>query len=734
MFWSGRADASASPMSDRGDSSSRRKGQPHLANRRQFLTMAGASGAALSLFPSSIRKALAIPAAARSGTIEDVQHVVILMQENRSFDHYFGSLRGVRGFGDRHPMPLASGKPVWNQSDGAREVLPYHLDTATTSAMRVPDMPHHFADAQAAWNQGAFGFWPKFKTPYSMGYYRRADLPFQFALAEAFTLCDAYHCSITGGTYPNRVMFWSGSNADPALRARGENATAANSEPDNLRAPVKDKIPVEGYRYDAPAFAWKTIPEILGAARVSWRIYQNPRDNWNGLMHGGLAFESFRTARPGSPLYENGMRHYSLKRLARDAATGALPQVSWILPPARWSEHPTPSSPAQGAQFTAHVLRALTRNPQTWSKTAFFVVFDENDGLFDHVPPPAPPSFNLDGSLAGKSTLDLAGEYFSDAARAHLDPADRISGTLRPWGLGTRVPAYVISPWSRGGWVNSQVFDHTSIGQFLEKRFAVTVPGISPWHRAICGDMVSAFDFAAPNDRPMPGLPDTHGSQALVARLQKRPSPLPPSLPVTPFQETGSRNSRALPYILHVDARVEPAAKRIVLDFANDGAAGAVFHVYDKRNSDRIPRRYTVEAGKRIADDWEIVDVYDLWVMGPNGFLREFQGGIASARIEPRLRYSASARRLRVAVRNVGAERHRIALRANAYVQSGPRQAVLAPRESTVLVWDLSGSANWYDFSIEASGGFARRFAGRMETGSDGLSDPAMDLPVSSPA
>ena len=143
------------------------------------------------------------------------------MMENRGFDHYFGTLKGVRGFGDRHPVPLESGKPVWFQSDGTREIPPYHLDTATTSAMRVPGTPHSFRDAQAAWNQGKFGFWPKFKTQFSMGHYRRADLPYQFALAEAFTICDAYHCSVTTGTDPNRIMFWSGTNADPAARARG---------------------------------------------------------------------------------------------------------------------------------------------------------------------------------------------------------------------------------------------------------------------------------------------------------------------------------------------------------------------------------------------------------------------------------------------------------------------------------------------------------------------------------
>src|SRR5690606_14628181 len=198
------------------------------SDRRAFLRLAAQAAGAASMaasWPAPILRALQVPADVRTGTIRDVAHVVILMQENRSFDHYFGTLRGVRGFGDRHPVPLSGGRTVWQQWDGEREMLPYHLDTATTSALRVPVTPHAFADAQAAWDQGRFGSWPKFKTPYSMGYYERDDIPFQFALAEAFTICDAYHCSITTGTDPNRIVFWSGSNYNPDVRERGENCT-----------------------------------------------------------------------------------------------------------------------------------------------------------------------------------------------------------------------------------------------------------------------------------------------------------------------------------------------------------------------------------------------------------------------------------------------------------------------------------------------------------------------------
>jgi len=218
-------------------------------DRRNFLRMASqflGGSAGMGLLPPSIRKALSIAPSHRTGTIRDVEHVVILMMENRSFDHYFGTLRGVRGFRDRFPVPLPDDKDVWCQSDGVKEILPFHFDSQTTSALRVPDTPHGFGDTQSAWNQGRFGFWPKFKTPYSMGYYRRADIPFQFALAEAFTLCDAYHCSVTSGTDPNRIVLWSGSNADPRVRAQGRNRTDANSEPDNLRCWIEGALPTPG--------------------------------------------------------------------------------------------------------------------------------------------------------------------------------------------------------------------------------------------------------------------------------------------------------------------------------------------------------------------------------------------------------------------------------------------------------------------------------------------------------
>src|SRR5699024_11016000 len=221
---------------------------------------------------------------------------------------------------------------------------------------------------------------------------------FQFAMAESFTISDAYFCSHAGATDPNRIVFFSGSHFNPEKREAGINCTDADGEPVNLRCWIKGEMPEPGYTYQGSAFEWPTIPDVLEENSVSWRIYQDPNNNWTGAMHGCLAFKSFREAKPGSPIYENGMRHWALEDLKNDVLNETLPQVSWILPSKDDSEHPgAPSSPYRAADFTHQILDALTSNPEVWSKTVFFITFDENDGLFDHLPAPAVPSYNIDG-------------------------------------------------------------------------------------------------------------------------------------------------------------------------------------------------------------------------------------------------------------------------------------------------------------------------------------------------
>jgi phospholipase C len=750
-----------------------------MSSRREFLTgtaTGGLAAATLAAFPPSIQRALAIPAFHRTGTIEDVKHVVILMQENRGLLHYFGTLRGVRGFGDRITIPLESGKSVWYQSDGAREIPPYHLDPATSSALLIPSTPHSFSDAQAAWNQGKTGFWPKFKTQYAMGYYKREDIPFQFALAEAFTLCDDYHCSITTGTDPNRIVFWSGSNFNPELRARGINCQADQSEPNNLRSWIKgtwvpDAWP-QTFQYAGNPFTWDTIPDVLQRAGISWRIYQDMNDNWTGAMHGCLSFASFRNAQPGTPIYVNGMTGGPdfLDRLANDVLEDKLPEVSWILTTRSNSEHPGgPSSPTHGGDFTAKVLNALTANPKVWSRTVFLLTFDENDGLFDHLPAPAVPSYDIDGNLMGKATLPLAGEYFDSTGGTFLNIEDTISGAIRPWGMGPRVPLYVVSPWSKGGWVNSQVFDHTSVAMFLEKRFGIKMNTISPWHRAVSGDLTTAFDFASPNDPRFPTLPDQSYWSASDAQQRLLPSPIAPAAPQPLVQEIGVRYSRALPYELHTSAHVDVATSVVTLVFANTGRAGAVFHVYDKHHLDRIPRRYTVEPGKALDDAWVVATddggSYDLSVFGPNGFHRHFKGDLDQrwARNPPspeiEVIYDAFGGSLRLRLRNDGRGTVRFTVKSNKVYGplfafagrgsgfgmvplppsggpgfgSGPGNTwnvTVGAGKPVELSFKLETTGRWYDFVVtsDTDSSFYRRLAGRMETGRPATSDPAMGL------
>ncbi len=179
---------------------------------------------------------------------------------------------------------------------------------------------------------------------------------------------------------------------------------------------------------------------------------------------------------------------------------GRLPQVSWVVAPFKYCEHPD-ASPTDGAYYINLVLKALTVDPEVWSRTAFILNYDENDGLFDHIIPPMPPvtqKTNAQG-LVSPDLLEALQDELIDMdkypqQRRPLVPGSDPGG-LQPIGLGPRVPLLIISPWTVGGWVCSQTFDHTSVLQFLEARFGVHEPNINQWRRSICGDLTSAFDF-----------------------------------------------------------------------------------------------------------------------------------------------------------------------------------------------------------------------------------------------
>jgi phospholipase C len=684
------------------------------ADRRGVLKVLLAAGAA-ELFPS-IARARAIPAHVRTASLQDVEHVVILTQENRAFDHYFGAMHGVQGFADRFVIPAKNESArvdrtiLVQPNEGGGEprlIAPFRLDTQRSFAMARHDgTPHGFSDGQAAWDNGRLGAWTRAKHNHSMGYFTRADMPFQYALAEAFTLCDAYFCAMHLSTNPNRLYIWTGTH-DAMGR---NNGPALDNAYDSFVDP-----------YGHGGYTWTTYPERLLQAGISFQIYQLMEDNFtdNPLV----GFKTYRDARSATdgPMAELARRTITtrgLDMLRADVEAGTLPQVSWIVADAAHSEHPNPSSPHQGAEYTMQVLDALTANPEVWARTVLLINFDENDGLFDHVPPPAPPAREAKSPehLIGGSTVALDGEYHvksqaaSDAVYLH-----------RPYGLGPRVPMYVVSPWSRGGYVASEVFDHTSVIRFLEERFGVAEPNISPWRRAVCGDLTSCFDFRTPNNRPfVRALPAT---RALSDRAGALPQarPFPPEALTAPVQEEGLRRRRPTPYDLDVAVEAPGAGAPARLVLANRGEKRAtVFHVYDVTDLGAEPRRFTVGAGETLpAELRDGADGWDYFIVAPGGFHRRF-----TARA---LAFSASVERggtdVDLVISSLMTQPGRVLVEDLSYGQPS-RSIELQPGQSARTRLDLAASRNWYDMRLSC-GGQALRMAGYVETGAEGVSDPA---------
>jgi phospholipase C len=674
--------------------------------RRRFLQLAaGAAGAAA--LPPGIAKALSLPAARVTGTIADVQHVVILMQENRSFDHYFGTLRGVRGYGDPRPIALPTGQSVWKQpaKDGASTVSPFHLDPSSTRAETMFSLDHSWKGSHARWKH--HDAWVPAKGPLTMGYFTRADLPFHYALADAFTVCDAYHCSIFGPTNPNRLFLFTGTSG---LAAGDESRIVITNPPEEKNEtadPAKDSPEFKG-------LAWPTYAERLQAAGVTWGVYQE-YDNYgdNGLSY----FANFRGIGPDSTLYRKGRAwspgssadnaktsdgEHLVAQFAADVAADRLPQVSWIVPSYKLSEHPQ-ASPSDGAFLIARLIAALASNPKVWAKTVLILNYDENDGFFDHVPPPIPPV----GAAQGKSTVATDHEDY------HGEPV----------GLGPRVPMIVVSPWTKGGFVNSQVFDHTSVIRFLEARFGVVEPHISPWRRAVCGDLTSVFDFQTPN-RGLAPLPDASSLPPRAEKAKTLPFPkVPAAAEAHPRQEPGQRPARALPYEFQVATYLRDGG--LELAFANTGDAGVVLHLYQDRGGE--PRFYTIGKEGYLTDHIPLDSgPYAFAMHGPNGFLRSYGGEMRTA-FAPAANgfFLPREGKFRIGLHNEGSAPVTLEIKSVAYIEAPSRLHRLTPGASVMDDWDLSASHNWYDFIVTCAEApsFQRRLAGHCENGKASLSD-----------
>ena len=261
------------------------------------------------------------------------------------------------------------------------------------------DLDHSWPAEHASWNGGAMDSFVSTHTSAAyegalgintMGYYTKADLPFYYALVKKFTVCDNYFCSVLGPTHPNRLMAMTGS-IDPAGVAGGPILVT------NLAA--------DAFQWTC---TWTTMPEVLpgqqrqleGVQPVRFATTRRiPRYFFSKNML--LYFEQYKDPDLGAlperlqlhgPNVIGGLTgRVGPNHFAADVANDTLPQVSWIVSPQEYDEHP-PAPPALGEWYSQQVLNTLLSNPEVWASTVLFIMYDENDGFFDHVPPPTPPA------------------------------------------------------------------------------------------------------------------------------------------------------------------------------------------------------------------------------------------------------------------------------------------------------------------------------------------------------
>ena len=841
-----------------------------MDTRREFIRkaamLAGATGLT-SVFPPSIQRAMAIDPAAGT-TWLDAQHVVILMQENRSFDHCFGALQGVRGFRDPRAITLPDNNPVWLQTNEAGETYtPFRLDIKDTKATWMGSLPHSWTNQVDARHDGKYDQWLHAKhsgnkeyaqMPLTLGYYDRRDIPFYYAMADAFTICDQNFCSSLTGTTPNRLYLWTG--------------TIRDEQHGNVRARVRN----EDTDYGVPA-TWITFPELLEDLGVDWRIYQNEislymgfkgeEDAWlsnftdnpiewfsqyNVRFHpayvkslpdaivgmtrsidalqqklASLPADSDEVSKVNRELAEQkkilavlqddqlvktpenfeklSQRAKNLHRKAfttnikdpsyheltalnyqdgdtarevkvpkgdvlyqfrEDVKSGKLPPVSWLVAPENFSDHP--GAPWYGAWYVSEVIDILTKDPEVWKKTIFILCYDENDGYFDHVPPfVAPDPTRPETGLVSKG-IDAAVEYVTREQDLQGTTPDEARGG--PIGLGYRVPLLIASPWSRGGYVNSQVFDHTSISQLLEKfiRHKTGKPiedtNISAWRRTVCGDLSSVFrpyngegiklpSFLAKNDvyegihkAKFKQLPTGYKqlSKEEIGEFRSKPR----SSPLMSQQEKGLRPSCALPYELYVDGDLNEARDQFSISMRADKtvfkerAAGSPFIIY-AYGKEVITRNYAVVAGDQLTDAFALDSFenghYDLRVYGPNGFYRAFRGDKNDPPFIVEFEYEfndaqTTTGRILCRISNTDSSRpFTVLIRDNAY-KTSDRKKILTPvspeQGRAAFILDPAENHGWYDYSILVEGDniFEKRYTGRVETGKDGRTDPSMGI------
>ncbi|KAJ3479849.1 hypothetical protein NLG97_g8216 [Lecanicillium saksenae] len=430
--------------------------------------------------------------AVQATSLADVKHIVLFMQENRSFDHYFGTMAGVRGFGDPNVQINDDGFSIFQQQmtkqrNGTNTLQPWHINYLggewkdSTQCMGGGD--NGWDTMHMAYNGGLANKWTQAEAwnkddgGYAMGYFKRQDIATQWDIVEGWTVLDMNHQSVLAATDPNRIMWMSGSI----------NIPGSPTNPDGEGGLIVDNAATPGCeqpKINCFPFVWKTWPEYLEDAGISWQVWQD-FDNFEDNM---LAyFEQYQKAANGSALREKGNSYPGLDAFYEAAETGTLPQISIIVGPQELAEH-SPNMPIDGAWLQKQVVNAVTSSPK-YNETVLIISYDEQGGWFDHVVP----------KVAPKGT---PGEW--------LDVP--VLGGESPVGPGPRTPRYIISPWTRGGNVFTEPTDHTSDIMFIEawakaSGYDMHVEAITPWRRQVMSNMVNAFDFRQYHQLPMSACP-----------------------------------------------------------------------------------------------------------------------------------------------------------------------------------------------------------------------------------
>lgn len=387
-----------------------------------------------------------------------IETVVLMMQENRSFDHYFGRYPKWAKRSDVEVAPDDASNP---ESTGATPGASFPWTHAEHLCFK--DTGHGWRASHREWNDGKMnGFYEANHDPKdplengarAMWWYDEREIPFYYALAAQFGLADHYHCSLLGPTWPNRMFFYAGTSFGLTF----------NTFPNIASYTFPDKDAV--------------LLDELEKRHVDWKIYTA-----GGPPGVQVAIGPTLTTRFGRDVTLG-----TLEDFKADAAAGKLPPFVYVeanaLNEGKASgndEHPE-STPQVGQKLVYDVVSALTRSPQ-WNKMAFFLTYDEHGGLYDHLPPPeACPPDNIDPIL---------------------DKGDVTQGKFDR--LGVRVPLIVVSPYTKKGYVSHAVYDHTSVLRFVQAKFKL--PALTS-RDANASIPIDFFDFASPPNLAPPSFPE----------------------------------------------------------------------------------------------------------------------------------------------------------------------------------------------------------------------------------